>query len=370
MIVSLAAGVPVGAVPTGGVTARSACRKIRSGHDEQTCARIEVAVVAGRDRCLVRRDDIVGEVDVHKPSVRGRDETSSLACVRIARFRLPDATPGPAAGRGATGIVEGDEILDLGTMEPVDLLTAGPDTVRAAARDTRTRYLLDEVELLAPVPNPRKFLAIGINYADHIRETGREAPTFPVFFNKQITCVTGPHGPIHVPRVSSDVDFEGELGIVIGRRCRHVPVERAHEVIAGYLVVNDVTVRDWQYRSPTWTLGKSFDTHGPIGPWITTPDEVGDPQDLHIRTLLNGETMQDASTSEMIFGCSEQIATLSTAFTLEPGDLISTGTPAGVGFARQPPVFLRAGDTVRIEIDGMGAIENPVVDEPADTQAL
>ena len=191
-----------------------------------------------------------------------------------------------------------------------------------------------------------------------------------MFFNKQVTCITGPHDPIQIPRVSSDVDFEGELGFVIGRRCRQVPAERAHEVIAGFLVVNDVTVRDWQYRSPTWTLGKSFDTHGPTGPWITTPDEVGDPQDLRIRTLLNGETMQDASTAEMIFGCAEQIATLSTACTLEPGDLVSTGTPAGVGVARTPPVFLRAGDTVRIEIDGVGTIENPVVDEPAGTELI
>ena len=284
--------------------------------------------------------------------------------MRIARFRLAGAGP------VATGVVDGDEIVEVGTMEPVELLAGGAGVVHALAQDARTRHPLGEVELLAPVPNPRKFLAIGINYADHIRETGREAPTFPVFFNKQVTCITGPHDPIQIPRVSSDVDFEGELGIVIGRRCRHVPVERAHEVIAGYLVVNDVTVRDWQYRSPTWTLGKSFDTHGPTGPWITTSDEVGDPQDLRIRTLLNGETMQDASTSEMIFGCSDQIATLSTAFTLEPGDLVSTGTPAGVGFARQPPVFLRAGDTVRIEIDGVGAIENPVVDEPADTQVF
>ena len=282
--------------------------------------------------------------------------------MRIARYRVP------ATGVVGTGIVEGDEVVDLGTTEPVELLTARTDAIRARSRGATTRHALAEVELLAPVPNPRKFLAIGINYADHIRETGRDAPTFPVFFNKQVTCIVGPHDPIQIPRVSSEVDFEGELGFVIGRRCHNVPVERAHEVIAGYLVVNDVTVRDWQYRSPTWTLGKSFDTHGPTGPWITTPDEVGDPQDLQIRTMLNGETMQDASTSEMIFGCAEQIATLSTAFTLEPGDLVSTGTPAGVGFARTPPVFLRAGDTVRIEIDGVGMIENPVVDELPGTE--
>jgi 2-keto-4-pentenoate hydratase/2-oxohepta-3-ene-1,7-dioic acid hydratase in catechol pathway len=284
--------------------------------------------------------------------------------VRLARFRLPESDA------VSTGLVDDDGLLDLGVAEPMQLLAHGQDAVWDAAAGASVRHALADVVLLAPVPNPRKFLAIGINYADHIRETGREAPTFPVFFNKQVTCITGPHDPIQIPRVSSDVDFEGELGIVIGRRCRQVPVERAHEVIAGYLVVNDVTVRDWQHRAPTWILGKGFDTHGPTGPWITTPDEVGDPQDLRIRTTLNGETMQDESTSEMIFGCAGQIATLSTACTLEPGDLISTGTPAGVGVARQPPVFLRAGDTVRVEIDVLGAIENPVVDEPADTVLL
>ena len=185
--------------------------------------------------------------------------------MRIARFRVSPS--GPAA----TGVVDGDEIVEVATVEPIELLAAGDDAMRAAVRAPRARHALGEVELLAPVPNPRKFLAIGINYADHIRETGREAPTFPVFFNKQVTCITGPHDPIQVPRVSSDVDFEGELGIVIGRRCRQVPSERAHEVIAGFLVVNDVTVRDWQYRSPTWTLGKSFDTHGPTGPGSPPP---------------------------------------------------------------------------------------------------
>jgi 2-keto-4-pentenoate hydratase/2-oxohepta-3-ene-1,7-dioic acid hydratase in catechol pathway len=284
--------------------------------------------------------------------------------VRLARFRLPDS------GAVSTGLLDGDELVDLGVDEPMVLLANGQDAVWDAAAAATSRHALAAVELLAPVPNPRKFLAIGINYQDHIRETGRDAPTFPVFFNKQVTCITGPHDPIQIPRVSSDVDFEGELGIVIGRRCRQVPAERAHEVIAGYLVVNDVSVRDWQYRAPTWILGKGFDTHGPTGPWITTPDEVGDPQQLQIRTTLNGETMQDESTAEMIFGCAEQIATLSTACTLEPGDLISTGTPAGVGVARNPPVFLRAGDTVRVEIDVIGAIENPVVDAPPDAALL
>ncbi len=274
--------------------------------------------------------------------------------MRVCRFEH--------TGRIAGGAVEGDEVVDLGPVEPIALLADGVDALAAMVRASTTRHPLAAVRLLAPVPSPSKFLAIGINYADHIRETGRDAPTFPIFFNKQVSCITGPYDPIVIPRVSSDVDYEGELGVVIGRECRNVPAARAHEHIAGFVVINDVTVRDWQYKSPTWTLGKSFDTHGPTGPWIVTPDEVGDPQDLRLRTLLNGEVMQDESTAEMVFNCAAQIETLSTACTLVPGDLISTGTPSGVGFVRQPPVFLRAGDVVRIEIEGVGAIENPVVD--------
>ncbi|MFO7589917.1 MAG: fumarylacetoacetate hydrolase family protein [Acidimicrobiia bacterium] len=276
--------------------------------------------------------------------------------MRVARFEH--------AGAIAAGVVEGDEIVDLGASEPIALIADGVDALAAAVRKARVRRPLSAVRLLAPVPHPSKFLAIGINYADHIRETGRDAPTFPIFFNKQVSCITGPYDPIVIPRVSSDVDYEGELGVVIGRECRNVPADRALEHVAGFVVINDVTVRDWQYKSPTWTLGKSFDTHGPTGPWVVTPDEVGDPQDLRLRTLLNGEVMQDESTAEMVFDCASQIETLSTACTLVPGDLISTGTPSGVGFVRQPPVFLRAGDVVRIEIEGIGAIENPVVDAP------
>jgi 2-keto-4-pentenoate hydratase/2-oxohepta-3-ene-1,7-dioic acid hydratase in catechol pathway len=290
--------------------------------------------------------------------------------MRLARFRHGSTT--------ALGVVDGETVVDASAIDPalpgdmVALLEAGPAALERlrqglAAAPPEWRHPLDEVELLAPVARPPKFLAIGLNYADHIAETGRDAPQFPVFFNKQSTCVVGPGQAVHVPRVSTMVDYEGELGMVIGRRCRHVPVERALEVVAGYTVVNDVTVRDWQLRSPTMTIGKSFDTHGPIGPWIVTPDEVGDPQALSVRTWVNGELLQDGSTAEMIHSCAEQIATLSTAFTLEPGDVIATGTPAGVGMARQPPVWLRPGDTVRVEIGGVGVLENPVVAEPAST---
>ncbi len=165
--------------------------------------------------------------------------------------------------------------------------------------------------------------------------------------------------------VSSAVDYEGELGMVVGRRCRHVPAAKAFDVITGFLVVDDVSVRDWQWRTPTMMMGKGFDTHGPTGPWIVTPDELGDPQDLSIRTRVNGELRQDGRTSEMIFTCAEMVEHLSAAFTLEPGMVITTGTPAGVAAAGRPPRWLRAGDTVSVEVEGIGTLTNPVVDEPS-----
>ena len=227
------------------------------------------------------------------------------------------------------------------------------------------RHPLDEVRLLAPV-QPRKFLGIGLNYADHIAESGMEAPEFPVFFNKQSTCVVGPGDDVHMPRVSSLLDYEGELAIVIGQRCRHVSEEHAAEVIAGYTITNDLSVRDWQLRTPTMTLGKSFDTHGPLGPWVVTADELGDPHSLSIKTWVNDELRQDGNTSEMIYDCFQQVAHLSEAFTLEPGDVIATGTPAGIGAVRQPfpEGLLKVGDVVRVEIEGIGTLENTVVEEP------
>jgi len=276
-------------------------------------------------------------------------------------------------GSTRIGIAIDDGIVDLATAAPelpgemTALLAAGPAArARAdiAARRATARLAMDEVRLCAPVLRPPKFLGVGLNYAGHIAETGRPQPTFPTFFNKQSTCVIATKDPIHRPRVSTELDYEGELGLVIGQRCRHVPADRAAEVIAGYLVVNDVSVRDWQFRTPTMTLGKSFDTHGPIGPWIVTSDEIGDPHTLGLRTRVNEELRQHAHTSELVFDCFDLVATLSTVCTLEPGDIISTGTPAGVGGAFRPPRFLIPGDVVRIEIDGIGHIENPVIDEP------
>jgi 2-keto-4-pentenoate hydratase/2-oxohepta-3-ene-1,7-dioic acid hydratase in catechol pathway len=285
-------------------------------------------------------------------------------------------------GTTRVGVATGDEIVDLRAADPslprdmIALLAAGPaalDAARRAEAAGRARLPLAAVQLRAPVLRPPKFLAIGLNYADHVAEArpaGYEAPAYPIFFNKQSTCAIGHGEAIHVPRASYRLDYEGELAFVIGRACRHVPRARAHEVVAGYTIVNDVSVRDWQRRTPTMTMGKSFDTHGPMGPWLVTPDEVGDPHALAIRTWVNGELRQDANTKHQIYDCWSQIEHLSTAFTLEVGDVISTGTPAGVGGAMNPPKWLRAGDRVRVEVERIGALENPVIDEPVDTARI
>jgi len=288
--------------------------------------------------------------------------------VRLASFRRKGGT--------RVGVVRGEEIVDLAEAAPdlPDTLTgllgtarAGLEAADAAARRSRAAVPLSEVSLAPPVPRPGKVLAIGMNYRDHIAELGREPPAHQVWFNKQAGCVTGPHDPIERPVVSSALDYVGELCFVIGRRCRHVPRERAGEVIAGFCVGNDVSVRDWQMRTPTMIMGKGFDTHGPLGPWLTTADEVADPHDLAIRTSVNGDLRQDGHTAEMIFDCYEQIAHLSQAFTLEPGDVIFTGTRRGVGAGFEPPRHLAAGDRVRIEIDGLGGLDNPVVEEDGAT---
>jgi 2-keto-4-pentenoate hydratase/2-oxohepta-3-ene-1,7-dioic acid hydratase in catechol pathway len=277
--------------------------------------------------------------------------------------------------RRRIGVVVDDGIVDLSAAAPelpnemVAFLEAGSDAMQRARRAAAEAapIPLAEVRLEAPVLRPPKLLAIGLNYADHVAEAGLDTPVHPTVFNKQSTCVVGPTDPVHMPRASSALDYEGEFAFVIGRRCRHVSRDDAPDVIAGYCVFNDVTVRDWQLRIPTWTIGKSFDTHGPLGPWIVTPDEIGDPHQLRLRTFVNDELRQDSNTKQLIFDCFALVEHLSTAFTLEPGDVVSTGTPGGVGIAQKPPKLLVSGDVVRIEIEGIGQIENRVIDEPADT---
>jgi len=228
------------------------------------------------------------------------------------------------------------------------------------------RIPLSEVKLLAPIPKPGKFLGISLNYADHINETGLDKPEYPTFFTKQQTCVIADGEAIHRPRVSDKLDYEGELALVIGKRCKHVSLENAYQVIAGYTIVNDVSVRDWQIRSPTWMLGKSFDTHGPIGPWIVTADDIENPHNLTIKTWIDDELRQHSNTRHMIFNCYEMVAYLTQAMTLEPGDVIATGTPAGVGVKMKPRGYMKPGQTATIEIEGIGVLSNPVIEEPVE----
>lgn len=281
-----------------------------------------------------------------------------------------------ASGRVRLGKILGDVVVDLSVVAPqlpaslVEILklgTAALQTIADATPVAGAVLPLTSVRLLAPLPNPSKYLAIGMNYRDHAeeaRKAGIPIPQTQVWFNKQVSCITSPYGDIVHPSVSDRLDYEAELGVVIGQRCRHVTAGDAHAVIAGYLVTNDVTARDWQQRSPTWTLGKSFDSHGPIGPWLTTTDEVPDPHSLRMQLFVNGELRQDTLTGGMIHDIFQQIEHLTTVMTLEPGDIIATGTCSGVGIALQPPKFLKVGDVVRVEIEGLGHIENRVV---ADT---
>ena len=251
----------------------------------------------------------------------------------------------------------------------LEFLNAGGHALEAMQQqiDTgRSRIPFEQVKLHAPVPRPGKYLGISLNYADHIEETGRDKPEYPSFFTKQSTCVIGHRDAIHRPKVSDKLDYEGELAFVIGARCRHVPVDKAHQVIAGFTIANDVSVRDWQFRSPTFTLGKSFDTHGPLGPWLVTSDEISDPHNLNLKTWIDDELRQNSNTRQMIFNCYEMIAYLSQAMTLEPGDVITTGTPGGVGVKMTPRGYMLPGQTARIEIEGIGTLVNPVIEEPDD----
>lgn len=288
------------------------------------------------------------------------------ARMAIIRYSTPT---GPSLGA-----VLGDEVapldVQLGPGAGVEtVLAAGAIDTQALidrARRGSRRLALSQVQALAPVPRPSKIFAVGLNYADHIAEAGSPTPETPTIFAKYPNTIAGPRDPIQRPRVSDELDYEGELAVVIGQRCRHVPLERAGDVIGGYFVLNDVTVRDWQRMSPQWTMGKSFDTHAPTGPWLTLPDAV-DPGDLALRTFVNGELRQESNTHELVFDPQDLIAFISHACTLEPGDIIATGTPGGVGFLMDPPRYLAPGDEVRVEIAGLGILVNEVVEEPADS---
>ena len=276
-------------------------------------------------------------------------------------------------GPRACGVING-EYIDVNAADPEmpstvrGLLELGPDWQRrawAALPRGVVRHDPAGTRLLAPVPDPRKIVCIGLNYRDHAAESGVPVPTEPILFSKYPSTLIGHGGQIVLPSASHEVDYEAELVVVIGRKGRHVSRERALEYVGGYAVGHDVSARDWQLNKPgkQWMDGKTFDTFAPVGPELVTPDGVPDPQNLGIRLRLNGQTMQDSSTSQLVFGVADLIAYLSQIFTLEPGDLIFTGTPPGVGMARKPPVWLKPGDQVEVEIDRLGTLQNTVIAE-------
>ncbi|RAK69047.1 fumarylacetoacetate hydrolase family protein [Phenylobacterium kunshanense] len=281
--------------------------------------------------------------------------------MKLATF---DAGAGPQLGA-----VVGDRIVPLGAGLPVEmtaLIAAWPQVeakVRTVVEAQADAVSLDQVRLLAPIRRPGKIMAIGLNYADHIAESNLGTPEHQVWFSKAPTAANGPYDPIQVPRVSQALDYEAELVAVIGQGGRHITREDAPAAIFGYCCGNDATERAWQHRTPQWVLGKSFDTHAPFGPWITTADEVPDPHALGIRCLVNGEERQSSNTRHLVFDVWDQVEHLSHAMTLEPGDLIFTGTPGGIGAAMKPMRFLKDGDRVRVEIDGLGALDNPCANE-------
>jgi 2-keto-4-pentenoate hydratase/2-oxohepta-3-ene-1,7-dioic acid hydratase in catechol pathway len=273
-----------------------------------------------------------------------------------------------ADGAAELGAVVGDRIVPISRAAPdlpadmAGLIAAWPqvkDQVAAIVSAGLGALPLAEVRLRAPIRRPGKIMAIGLNYADHIAESNLGTPEHQVWFSKAPTAANGPFDPIDVPKVSQALDYEAELVAVIGQGGRHIAAADAPSAVFGYCVGNDATERAWQHRTPQWVIGKSFDTHAPFGPWITTADEVPDPHVLGIRCQVNGETRQSSNTRHLVFDLWDQIEHLSQAMTLEPGDLIFTGTPGGIGAAMKPMTFLKPGDVVRIEIDGLGAIENP-----------
>ncbi|HYW52369.1 MAG TPA: fumarylacetoacetate hydrolase family protein [Dongiaceae bacterium] len=277
-------------------------------------------------------------------------------------------------GEARSGAARGPAIVDLQAVDGglprtvaellgnEELLARARRAV-AAARDQHLRPRA-ELTLLPPVPNPSKIACIGLNYRDHAAEVKMELPRHVTVFAKWPNTLAGDGAPIVIPRESHRVDYEAELAFVIGTRARHVAEDDAYEHVAGYTCFNDVSVRDYQMRTSQWTLGKVFDTHGPCGPFLVTRDEIPDPGNLRIRCSIDGETLQDSSTAQLVFGVPRLLAELSAVMTLEPGDIVATGTPAGVGTSRTPKRWIRPGERVRVEIEGVGALENPAVAAP------
>lgn len=267
------------------------------------------------------------------------------------------------------GVVVGEQVVALGDhfadapatmIELIREWALWQPQLAELAASAVTGTPLAQVTLLAPVPRPGKLLGIGLNYADHVAESGMDMPADQLWFAMMSKAANGPYAPVDLPRVSEALDYEAEMVFIVGQRARHLSPEQARQAIFGYCVGNDVSVRDWQLRTSQFLLGKTFDSHAPFGPWIVTADEVGDPHTLGIRCFVNGEQRQASNTDQLIFDCYQQVAHLSKVMTLEPGDVIFTGTPGGIGGGFKPPRWLREGDRVRVEIDGLGMLENTV----------
>ena len=284
------------------------------------------------------------------------------------RLATIQTSSGPRAA-----VFQGNRYIDLHGTDPAlpasirQLLEKGPDALRAAAvaaaSPKAVAFDAAKVQLLAPVPDPPKIVCLGLNYKDHAAEGGQPIPKEPVLFSKYATALVGHEANIVLPPESSEVDYEAELVIVVGKGGRRIKADQAAAHVAGYTCGHDVSARDWQLKKDQkqWMVGKTFDTFAPTGPHLVTADEVPDPHNLSIRLRLNGQTMQDSNTKQMIFKVGEVLAYLSIVFTLQTGDIIFTGTPPGVGFARKPPVFLKPGDVAEVEIDGLGVLRNPVL---------
>jgi acylpyruvate hydrolase len=295
--------------------------------------------------------------------------------------QVVDLSRAHRAALQAAGNAEELAVADLRVpTDMVGLLKGGEPSLKAAqqaiafiqgqlAANARTLkrqgilYALDEVTLLPPVLHPSKVVCLGLNYRDHALEAGMAIPTYPILFHKVAGSLTGHQQPIVIPRTSSQVDYEAELAAILGKRGKYIPEAEALSYVAGYTLANDVSARDLQFRTSQWTAGKMLDTFGPLGPALVTRDEVSDPHQLSIKTILNGQVMQDGNTAEMIFRVPFIISYLSGICTLEPGDVIMTGTPPGIGNVRTPPVFLQPGDSVTIEIERLGRLTNPVIAE-------
>ena len=290
-------------------------------------------------------------------------------------MRLVTFVQGEEFRLGALLDRDGEQVVvDLNKLDarlPADMIQflEGGESTKSLAQEklaqvgSEFHMPLAAVRLWAPIPRPGKIMCVGLNYRDHAEETRATIPDFPTIFTKYANTVNAPGGDIVIPRVTHQVDYEAELAVVIGKRGRYIPAGAAYDYIAGYMPLNDVSARDYQKRTSQWTIGKSFDTFAPMGPALVTADEVPDPHNLNIRMRVSGEVLQESNTRHLIFSIPALIESLSEAMTLEPGDIISTGTPSGVGFVRKPPRFLKPGDIAQVEIDGLGVLSNPVVAE-------